>query len=141
MPLLYALLSAIFASFVAIFAKLGLKNIDSTLATAIRATIMAIFMIGVVLITHKLSTESIKNIDAKDWVLIILSGVAGAISWIFYFLAIKESDSTSKVAAIDKLSIVFVFIFALIFLKEKFEIGTLIGIGLMSIGAVIISLQ
>ena len=101
---------------------------------------MAVFMIGVVLITHKLTAENIKNIDSKDWILIILSGIAGAISWIFFFLAIKESDSTSKVAAIDKLSIVFVFIFALIFLKEKLEIGTLIGIALMSIGAVVISL-
>src|SRR5689334_16169462 len=100
MYLFYAFLSAIFAALVAIFAKLGFKNIDTNLATAIRSVVMAIFMIGVVVFTNKLTSINLKNIEGRDWVLIILSGIAGALSWIFYFLALKlGQDNVTEVAA------------------------------------------
>lgn len=138
MHIFYAFLSAIFAALVTIFAKIGLKNIDPTLATSIRAVIMALFLVGFVTITSKISLEGLKSIETKDWLLIILSGVAGAISWIFYFIALQTSkDNTSQIAAIDRLSLVFIFIFALIFLKEKFDIKILVGIWFMVLGAIL----
>lgn len=138
MYIIYALLSAVFAGLVTIFAKLGLKNIDATLATSIRAIIMAVFLAGVVVITSKFTVDNIKNIETKDWILIAVSGIAGAISWIFYFIALQNSkENTSQIAALDKLSLVFVFIFAIIFLKEKLDIRVLVGVILMIIGAIL----
>lgn len=138
MYIIYALLSAVFAGLVTILAKLGLKNIDATLATSIRAIIMAVFLTGVVVITNKFTLDNIKNIETKDWILIAVSGIAGAISWIFYFIALQNSkENTSQIAALDKLSLVFVFIFAIIFLKEKLDIRVLVGVILMIIGAIL----
>jgi transporter family protein len=137
MWLVFALLSAVFASLVSIFAKLGLKNVDSTLATGIRSVIMALFMVGVVIATDKLKSGSLQNIEPKDWLLIILSGVAGAVSWIFYFSALRDGEA-SKVAPLDKLSLVFVVVFAALFLKEKLELTGIIGVVLMSVGAVLL---
>lgn len=138
MYLFYALLSAFFAGLVTLFAKLGLKNIDSTFATSIRSVIMAVFIVGVVLLTNKVSAEGIKSIETKEWVLIALSGIAGALSWIFYFVALQNSkDNTTQIAAIDKLSLAFVFVFSLIFLKEKLDIKVLAGVALMIIGAIL----
>lgn len=138
MYIFYALLSAFFAALVTLFAKLGLKNIDSTLATSIRSVIMAVFIVGVVLISNKISTEGIKNVESKEWVLIILSGIAGAISWIFYFAALQNSkENTTQIAALDKLSLAFIFVFSLIFLKEKLDVKALLGVVLMIIGAIL----
>lgn len=138
MHIFYALLSALFAGLVTIFAKLGLDKIDSTLATSVRAIIMAIFLVGIILITNKFNIEDVKNIESKEWILIILSGICGAVSWIFYFSALQISkDNTSAIAAIDKLSLVFVFIFAIIFLKEALDLKVLIGVILMVIGAIL----
>lgn len=142
MYIIFALLSAVFASLVAIFAKLGLKNIDVTLATTIRAFIMFIFLSIVIFLSGKINLENLKAISAKDWGLIALSGIAGAVSWLFYFAALKIGENnTSKVAAIDRLSIVFVLIFAVLLLHEKIEFGTIVGIILMSLGAVFIALS
>lgn len=143
MILVYALLSAIFAALVAIFAKLGLKNVDSSLATAIRSLFMFLFLVGFVLITGKFNSEHIKNIDSKDWVLIALSGIAGALSWLFYFYAIKlgTKDDLSKVIAIDKLSLVFVAIIAFIVIGERLKWNGILGIVLVIIGSILISLK
>lgn len=142
MFIIYALLAAFFASFVTIFAKIGLKNVDSNLATTLRAIIMAFFLSIVVFVVNRTNLNDIRDIQPRDLLFIALSGIAGAISWLFYFLALKEGeDNASKVAALDKLSLVFVFIFALIFLNEKFELPTLIGVILMTAGAIIISIK
>lgn len=143
MILVYALLSAIFAALVAIFAKLGLKNVDSSLATAIRSLFMFLFLVGFVLITGKFNSEHIKNIDSKDWVLIALSGIAGALSWLFYFYAIKlgTKDDLSKVIAIDKLSLVFVAIIAFIVIGERLKWNGILGIVFVIIGSILISLK
>lgn len=132
MWILYAFLSSIFAALVAIFAKLGLKSIDSTLATTIRSIIMAAFLVLASLSLKKFQGFSFSSLSGKDWLLIVLAGIAGALSWLFYFMALKFGIAT-KVVAIDRLSLVFVVVFAVLFLGEvmgwKAVIGALLMIG------------
>jgi bacterial/archaeal transporter family protein len=137
--LIYALLSAIFASLVAVFGKVGLKNIDANTATTIRALIMTIFLIGVISFQGKLNQIHTILSNNKALLFIVLSGVAGAISWLFYFLAIKRG-TVCQVTPIDRLSIVFAIIFALLFLGEKINFIQGIGILITVIGAIIITL-
>lgn len=140
MWLLYAFLSSIFAAGVAIVGKIGLKNIDSTLATTIRSITMAVFLIILSLISDKFNGFSINSLSNNDWLFIILAGILGALSWLFYFFALKDGP-VNGVVAIDRLSIVFVFIFSLLFLKEHFTIKGLIGVILMVFGAILISIK
>jgi bacterial/archaeal transporter family protein len=140
MWLIYALMSAVFAAGVAIVGKLGLKNIDSTLATTIRSVIMAMFLLIVSLLLRKLSNFSFSGISSKDWWLIVFSGIFGALSWLFYFFALKDGPATA-VVAIDRLSLAFVFILALIFLGETFTLKSFIGVMLIVSGAIIFSLK
>ena len=135
--ILYAILSAVSASFVAIFGKIGISKVDSTLATAVRAIIMAVFLVATCLSLGKFNL--IKTIDNKALLFITLSGIAGAISWIFYFLALKNGP-TSAVSAIDKTSVVFVFIFALLFLSEKFTWLKALGALLVGLGAIVMAI-
>ncbi len=134
---IYALLSAIFAALVAIFGKLGLKNIDSTLATAIRSVVMALFLIITAFSLGKFNF--LNTIDNKALLFIILSGVSGSISWLFYFLAIKLGPVTA-VAAIDRTSIVFVFILSVLFLSESLTVLKSIGAISIVIGAILMAL-
>ena len=136
--LIYSLLSAIFASLVAIFGKIGISKIDPTLATTLRSIIMAVTLIIISSLSNKFS--QINSVSNKSWTFIILAGFAGAISWIFYFLALKSGNATN-VAAIDRLSVAFVFIFALTFLQEEFNIKSLAGMLLITIGAIITTLK
>lgn len=133
--LIYALLSAITAALVAIFGKIGLQHLDANTATAIRAVVMAIFLIGVVVVQGKLNMVSEVLADHKALLFIVLSGVAGALSWLFYFMAIKHG-TVSQVAPIDKLSVVF----AVILFGEKVTLFTGIGIGMISVGALLVAL-
>lgn len=139
MWLFYAFLSALTAALVAIFAKLGLKDIDSTLATTIRAIIMAAFLIAVSISFKKFNGFSFSDLAGKEWVLITLAGIAGALSWLFYFLAIK-TGAVSGVVAIDRLSIVFVIILAALFLGEALTLKSFLGALLMAGGAILIAL-
>jgi transporter family protein len=138
--LIFALLSSITAALVAIFGKMGLKGVDSTLATTIRAIIMTAFLVLVSFSLKKFDGFSLKSIASKDWLLIVLAGIAGALSWLFYFFALK-SGSATNVVVIDRLSLVFVIILAAIFLRENFGWGTAIGAFLMIAGAIIIVLK
>lgn len=140
MWLLFAFLAALTAALVAIFGKLGLKNIDSILATTIRSIVMAGFLIITSLFLGKWQNFKFSNIAGKDWILIVLAGVAGALSWLFYFFALKSGE-VGKVAAIDRLSIVFVLILAAIFLGESFGWKTALGGLLMLGGAILITLR
>jgi transporter family protein len=126
------------AALVAIFGKLGLKNIDSTLATTIRSMVMAVFLIVASLSLKKFNNFSFESMILKDWILIILAGVAGALSWLFYFFALKSGDAT-KVVAIDRMSLVFVAILAFMFLGESLKWQQLIGVILMVGGAILVS--
>lgn len=124
----------------AIFAKLGLKGIDSTLATTIRAVVMAGFLTLVSFFLKKFQDFSFKLLDYKDLLLIVLAGIAGALSWLFYFLALKSGPAT-KVVVIDRLSFIFVIILAALFLGEHLGWRTALGALFMIIGAVIITLR
>lgn len=136
--ILYSILSASMAALVAIFGKLGLKNIDTTLATTIRSIVMAVFLIITSICLKKFSSLSLESIVFKDWMLIILAGIAGALSWLFYFFALKNGDTT-KVVTIDRMSLVFVAIFAFMFLGEALSWQQFIGIALMVGGAILVS--
>ena len=140
MWVVYAFLSAITAALVAIFGKLGLKNIDSTLATTIRSIIMAGFLVIVSFFLNKWHDFSMRSLSSKDWLLIVLAGVAGALSWLFYFLALKTGLAT-KVVVIGRLSLVFVIILAAIFLGEALSWKVALGAVLMIAGAIIITLK
>ncbi|RUT66317.1 hypothetical protein CKG00_07825 [Morganella morganii] len=137
--LVYALLSAISAAMVAIFGKIGLQHLDANTATAIRAVIMALFLVGVVVVQGKLNliSEIIEN--RKALFFIALSGIAGALSWLFYFMAIKNGQ-VSQVAPIDKLSVVFAVIFAVILFGEKISLIAAGGVALITLGALMVAL-
>ncbi|MFH0874798.1 MAG: EamA family transporter [archaeon] len=137
--LIFALLSAITAAFVAIFGKIGLTGIDSGLATAVRAVIMAIFLVSIALLQGKFSELHTIFSNSKALLYIVLSGIAGALSWLFYFFALKLGK-VSQVAPIDRLSVVFAIILAFLILGEKLTIKTGIGASLIAAGAIIVAL-
>ncbi|WP_237387470.1 EamA family transporter [Xenorhabdus sp. Sc-CR9] len=137
--LIYALLSALTAALVAIFGKIGLQNLDANTATAIRAVIMALFLVGVVIVQGKLNLISEILANRKALLFILLSGIAGALSWLFYFLAIKHGN-VSRVAPIDKLSVVFAVILAVILFSEKNSLVAVTGITLINIGVLMVAL-
>jgi transporter family protein len=137
--LIFALLSAATASLVAIFGKIGLQGIDSTTATSVRAVIMAAFLVGVVVIQGKIGHIGEILGNSKALLFIVLSGVAGAVSWIFYFIALKLGK-VSQVAPIDRLSMVFAIALAMIFLGEKINLRIGIGAAMMAAGAIIVTL-
>lgn len=137
--LIYALLSALSAAFVSIFGKIGLAGIDSNIATAFRAVIMAVFLIGVVVIQGNFTNFSQIFSDKKAVLAIILSGIAGATSWLFYFLALKYGP-VSKVAPIDKLSVVIAVILAVIIFGEKVSFIHGLAICLITAGVLLMTL-
>ncbi|TNV21461.1 EamA family transporter [Buttiauxella sp. B2] len=137
--LVYALLSAATAALVAIFGKIGLQHLDANTATAIRAVVMALFLVGVVVVQGKLNLIGTVLADKKALLFILLSGIAGALSWLFYFMAIKSGD-VSRVAPIDKLSVVFAVILAVILFGEKLSLIAGIGVVLISCGALMVAL-
>lgn len=138
--LIYALISAFMASLVAIFGKIGLKNLDANLATTIRSLIMTLFLFIVVLIQGKLKYIDSVLTDGKSLFFIFLAGIAGALSWLFYFLALKIGK-VSQIVSIDKLSLIFAIFLAFFFLGEKINLMTIFGAILMIVGSIIISLQ
>ncbi|MDP3769731.1 MAG: EamA family transporter [bacterium] len=136
----YALLSAMSAALVAIFGKLGLGAIDSTLATTIRAIIMAVFLVAVSLALKKFQGFTPSSLATRDWLLIAAAGIAGALSWLFYIAALKLGLA-SRVAAIDRLSIVFVIFLAALFLGESLTWKSAIGALAIAGGAVLITIK
>lgn len=137
--IILALLSALTASLVAIFGKLGLKNVDPTIATTIRSLIMAGFLVIVSLFLKKFENFSLNLFTSKDLLLIILAGISGALSWLFYFLALKFGPA-SHVAVIDRLSLVFVILLSALILGEVFNLKVFLGMILIVIGAILIVL-
>ncbi|MBA0209529.1 EamA family transporter [Pectobacterium sp. CHL-2024] len=137
--LIYALLSAVCAAMVAIFGKIGLQNLDANTATAIRAVIMALFLVGVVVAQGKLALVGEIVANKKALLFIVLSGLAGALSWLFYFVALKNGN-VAQVAPIDKLSVVFAVVLAVILLGEKISLMAGAGVALISVGALLVAL-
>ena len=137
--LFYALLSAVSAAFVSIFGKVGLQGIDSNVATDVRAVIMAVFLIGVVFVQGNFSHLAEVLQDKKGLLFVALSGIAGATSWLFYFLALKYGP-VSKVAPIDKLSVVFAVILAVILFGEKVTLVHARAIAMIAAGGLILAI-
>ncbi|MEC5342129.1 EamA family transporter [Brenneria populi] len=137
--LIYALLSALCAALVALFGKIGLQNLDANTATAIRAVVMALFLIGVVVAQGKIALVGDIMANKKALLFILLSGVAGAMSWLFYFVALKNGN-VAQVAPIDKLSVVFAVVLAVLLLGEKISLTAGIGVALISAGALMVAL-
>lgn len=137
--LIYALLSAFMAALVPIFGKVGLQNVDANTATAIRAIIMAVFLIFCIIVQGHLNKIPCILCNKKAIIFIILSGIVGALSWLFYFLALKHGKVT-QVAPIDKFSVVFATLFAIIFFGEKLSLFNWIGIIFITCGVICVAL-
>lgn len=133
----YALFSAFFAALTAILAKIGVKGINGNLATAVRTSVVLFLAWGIVFFCGHL--KGVKELSKVNWIFLILSGLATGLSWIFYFKAMETGD-VSKVASIDKLSIVFVMILAFIFLHEPMDTKTVAG-GLLIVAGTIMLLM
>lgn len=129
-----ALIGAVFAALVAILGKIGLQGLDTTVATTVRAAIMAVFLIIVSLTLGKLHLSALPH--GKPLLFIILSGVAGALSWLFMFGALKIGPAPG-VSALDRLSVVFVLIFSALFLGASLTWKSSLGAALIAIGAML----
>ncbi|WP_130819858.1 EamA family transporter [Anaerococcus vaginimassiliensis] len=134
MWLILSILSAFFAAVTSILAKIGIENVNSNLATAIR-TLVVVIMSWLIVFTTNAQT-GIHDISNKSWLYLILSGLATGLSWLCYYAAIK-SGQVSKVVAVDKASVILTFIMAFIFLGEKFTQKSIIGAILIGIGTFI----
>jgi len=137
MWMLYAAGSAVAAAAVAIFGKLGLKEIDPTLATIIRSVIMASLLVAAGFVFRKFDGFDPSVFGGKAWMFIFLSALAGALSWVLYFIALKTGPA-SAVAVIDKSGVVLVVLFAALFLGEALTVKSAIGLVLTVIGALLI---
>lgn len=134
--LLLSLLSAFFAALVAVFGKIGIEKTDTTLATMVRACFMLLALFLVSAATGKLS--GIAGIGRRELGFIALAGLAGALSWICYFAALRMGKATN-VAVVDRLSVVFVMLLAAAFLGEKLGLKSMLGVLCMLAGAVLVA--
>ena len=131
----YAILSAIFAAFTAILAKVGLENINSNLATGIR-TIIIFVMIWVIILARG-EAKDISSISRYSFLFLVLSGIATGLSWLFYFKALQMGN-VSQVAPIDNLSVALTVILAIIFLGESLTIKSAVGVLLIIVGTIVL---
>lgn len=131
-----ALLSAFFAALVSIFAKVGLQAVDANVATAVRAIVMMLFIVIFVVSIGK--GHQLMQMNSKDMGFIILSGIAGALSWLFYFAALKLTDA-SKVAPLDRASVLLVIIMSAVFLGEKITLKTAAAGFLIFVGVLLLA--
>lgn len=137
MWILYALLSAFFAALTSILAKIGIHNINSTLATAIRTVVVLIMAWGMVFVAG--TQAQITDIGPKSWIFLILSGIATGLSWLFYYKALQLGDA-SKVVPIDKFSVVISIVLAFVLLKEAVTAKTIVGAVLITAGTFVLIL-
>jgi transporter family protein len=120
----YALLGAIAAALASILAKMGLQNVDSITATALRSIVMTIMVFGILYFTRGFS--GLAKLTQREYIYILLSGLAGGASWILYFIALQRGEA-SKVAIVDRSSIVFVIILAALILGEELTLRKIIA--------------
>jgi transporter family protein len=133
--LTWALLSAIFAGVTAVLAKVGVQGVDSNLATAIRTLVIVAFAWSVALATNR---QSLATISGRTWLFLILSGIATGLSWLCYFRALQLGEA-SRVAPIDKLSVVVAILLAAIFLHERLTWHHWVGGSLILTGALVLA--
>jgi len=136
--LAWSLLSAVFAGATAVLAKIGVTGVDSNFATAIRTTVILVFIWMVASFTR--SYWSFSTISFRTWLFLILSGLATGLSWLCYFRALQLGEA-SRVAPMDKLSVLFAILFAAIVLHETLTWHHWLGGGLVLMGAVILALK
>ena len=137
MWLVFAILSAVFAALTSILAKVGISDVNSTLATAIRTVVVLTMSWGMVFLTKV--QGGISEISRRSWIFLILSGLATGASWLFYYRALQLGE-VSKVAPIDKMSIVITLVLAFVFLHEQFTAKSLIGAILLTAGTLVMVL-
>lgn len=137
MWVLYALLSALFAALTSILAKLGIENLNSNLATAIRTVVVLLMAWGIVFLTGK--QGGISDISRKSWMFLILSGFATGFSWLFYYKALQIGDA-SKVVPVDKFSVVISMVLAFVILGEALSLKTVLGGLLITLGTLVLVL-
>jgi bacterial/archaeal transporter family protein len=128
---LYAVLAALFAALTAILAKIGIKGVDSNLATAIRTVVVIVLSWGIVFLTG--SEAGLRDLSKQNWTFLILSGLATGLSWLFYYKAIALGE-VSKVAPIDKSSIALTLVLSFLILREPLTAKTLLAGGLITAG-------
>ena len=133
----FAVLSAVFAALTSILAKVGIKDVDSNLATAIRTVVVVAMSWLMVFITN--AQSGITNISKKSWIFLVLSGIATGLSWLFYYKALQLGDA-SKVVPIDKFSVVISMILAFVILKEDLTFKTVMGGILITAGTFVMIL-
>ena len=131
MWMILALLSAVFAALTSILAKIGIENVNSNLATAIRTVVVVLMAWGMVFLTN--AQSGITEISRKSWIFLILSGLATGASWLCYYKALQMGEA-SRVVPIDKLSVVITLALAFIFLHEELDWKSLVGCVLISAG-------
>jgi bacterial/archaeal transporter family protein len=134
--IVWALLSAVFAAATAILAKIGIAGVNSHLATAVRTTVVLVFTWGIAGAVVPL--KSVMTWSGRTWLFLALSGVATGLSWLCYFRALQLGPA-SRVAPVDKLSVVFVLMIAAIFLGEPLTLKTVLGGALIAAGAIILA--
>lgn len=134
----WALLAAVFAALTAIFAKIGLEGVDSDLATLVRTVVILLVLSAFVYFTGKWSNPL--ALPGKTWLFLVLSGLATGASWVAYFRALKVGEA-AKVAPVDKLSVVLVALFAVIFLGERPSAPQWLGILLIGVGVLVLALN
>ncbi|UFX03920.1 EamA family transporter [Sinorhizobium medicae WSM1115] len=132
----WALLSAAFAALTAIFAKVGVANVNSDFATLIRTGVILVVVVGIVAATGQWQRPT--EISGRTWLFLGLSGLATGASWLAYFRALKLGDA-ARVVPIDKLSIVLVALFGVLFLGEKLNLMNWLGVGLIAAGALLLA--
>lgn len=130
----YAMLSALFAALTAIFSKIGVRDVNSNLATAIRTTVILLLTWGIVAAGGRMN--EIKEVSRYAWCFLLLSGIATGLSWLFYFKALQTGD-VSRVAPVDKLSVVITLILAFVLLKEPASPKVIVGALLITAGCVV----
>ncbi|MEI7590763.1 MAG: EamA family transporter [Deltaproteobacteria bacterium] len=133
---LWAVLSAVFAALTAVFAKIGVSEINSNLATFIRTVVVLLALFFIVLSNGLLKFESLATLQGKTLWFLLLSGLATGASWLCYFHALKIGDAC-RVAPVDKLSVVLVAIFSVVFLGESLSLLNWLGISLITIGVIL----
>lgn len=134
---LFAVLSAVFAALTSILAKIGIENVDSNLATAVRTVVVVAMSWLMVFVTN--AQSGLSNISKKSWIFLILSGLATGASWLCYYKAIQMGE-VSKVVPIDKMSVVITLILAVAFLHEDFNAKSIIGAVLITVGTLVMVL-
>lgn len=132
---IFALLSAVFAALTSIFAKIGIENVNSNLATAIRTVVVLVMAWGIVLMTGKLN--QLPDISSKSWIFLILSGLATGLSWLCYFYALQIGEA-SKVVPVDKFSVVITMVMAFFILGETVTVKTIIGGIMITLGTLVL---